>query len=175
MKNDFPPPSPEEIFENALRAGPRPVKLPTGFHQRTENAWRLDAATQEVPLGPIAWFQILVRDLAGPALACLAIALVVLAVQSAPQGASSRAVESPAVAARVPAVSIPLSAPAGRAVQPEAIVATLGASVEQPFADEADRMLEDARRALRFAADQLLSPGMSRYAETYGLDRVVGG
>ena len=173
MNNDFPPSRADDSFDNALRAGPPPVKLPTGFHQRTENAWRLAAATREAPSEPLAGIESLVRDLFGPALACLAIALVVLAVQFAPRAGSPSPRIPPELAASAPATPLP-SLPQV-VVEPKTVVAALGESVEQPFADEADRMLQDARRALRFAADQLLPAEMARYAEARGFDGGLGG
>lgn len=150
-------------FEKALRSGPRPVKLPTGFHQRMENSWR--RAPQE-EIAPSVWEGVVsvLRLINGPLVAAATIALIVVWVQTNPGSVP------------VP-VEIPVTAPVATVNQERPVVddstlpmlASFEASLNEPYSEEARLMLDDATRALRFAAEQVLTDDLRALAERSGI------
>jgi hypothetical protein len=163
-----PPPSDQDPLIRALRAGPRPVRLPTGFHQRVENAWRHAPAEPARNFsGQLAMFW---QALAGPVVAMATLALVVVWLTFAPGMPPPRAPEIAHENAPAPNWEEGFDATAvDRSTQGAALLAAMGSRLEDPYAEEARLLLEDATRALRYAAGQFLTPEMLALAERQGL------
>lgn len=180
---DSPLTSPHDPFERALRAGPRRIEPSLDLASRVESAWRR-AGVEEVPEADRLWdgWPTIWRDLRGPVLAmAAAIALVVGLIRFEPPAVREG---GPAVAETPSASPVPLPVRAPQRSAPDALsnsfakapalLASLGDDVDDSFETEARLIVDDTRRALRFATGQLLTPRLRAFVESQGIDLEAG-
>jgi hypothetical protein len=134
----------DDIFEQALRAGPPRVEPSIGFAQRIENSWRR-APAEAAPAGPARWWALLSGAM-GPAVAFAAMALLVVLIQQSPRIDPN----APSVATVQPVESAEIFTGGS--------LAALRTSLDGAYEEESRLLMEDTARALRFAASQVLGP-----------------